>query len=214
MAREVIVRHTPKLFAATAARIVAAVVSGLLSGCALPNNPAAQTSTPSGPPAGLAHIIDLLGPVTKYIGCVTVSERPDPGCTPGAILSDASLTRICRKGYAHSERPPLSYTEPIKRADMAAYGYGAQPLSGYVLDHLVALEFGGSGYSRANLWIQTTTAAAQKDQVENYLTDAACRGQIALRTAQRAIARDWYAIYIRMTPAQHQQYTYGGGAGG
>lgn len=166
-----------------------------------------------GPPPGLPHKIQTLGPVTKTTGC-QYRQRvlPDPACTPGAILADARLTNICRPGYARRERPPLSDTEPIKRADMIAYGHRGQRLSLFVLDHLVPLELGGSGYSRANMWIQPLAQGHAKDEVENYLATQACERRIGLRGAQEAIARDWLAIWQRMTPPQRQQFSGSGDA--
>jgi hypothetical protein len=182
----------------------------------------ARTAQPSGPtvgsdtvrhgddrpPAGMPHQILVLGPVTKTTGC-QYRQRvlPDPACTPGAILVDARLNSICRAGFARRERPPLSYTEPIKRADMVAYGHQGQRLSLFVLDHLVPLELGGSGYSRANLWIQPLAQGHAKDEVENYLASEACAHRIGLRSAQDAIAHDWLAIWQRMTPSQRQQFS-------
>jgi hypothetical protein len=156
--------------------------------------------------------IRTLGPVTKTSDCqYRYRVLPDPACTPGAILADATLASICRPGYARRERPPLSYTEPIKRADMITYGHGGQRLSGYVLDHLVPLELGGSGYSRANLWVQPLAQGDAKDAVESYLANQACARRIGLRAAQEAIAHDWMAIWQRMTPPQRQQFSGFGG---
>jgi hypothetical protein len=36
---------------------------------------------------------------------------------------------ICIRGYTATVRPPVSVTEPIKRAEMVAYGLQGQPLS-------------------------------------------------------------------------------------
>jgi hypothetical protein len=194
----------------------APLCAAVLGGCALAAPPAAVHRTGTGrrgadgPPAGLPDRVELLGRMSSANGCRTrAGALPNPSCTPGAILADATLGDICRAGYAHSERPPLSYTEPIKRRDMVAYGYGGQRLSHYILDHLVPLELGGSGYSRANLWIQTLAQAHRKDTVENYLANAACEHHIELRAAQRAIARNWLEIWQRMTPAQRVEFSYG-----
>jgi hypothetical protein len=73
-----------------------------------------------------------------------VNGLPDPACTPGAIDSrvnqgDVKVT-VCLSGYTATVRPPVSVTEPIKRAQMATYGLQGQPLSGEELDHLIPLE--------------------------------------------------------------------------
>jgi hypothetical protein len=203
--------------------IAAMLLLLLLMGCALCGCAVSVPSTLSrpsptdrqaldGPPAGTPHQIRTLGVVTKTSDC-RYRERvqPDPACTPGAILADATLASICRPGFARSERPPLSYTEPIKRADMIAYGHAGQRLSWFVLDHLVPLELGGSGFSHANLWIQPLAQGDAKDEVESYLASEACAGRIGLRAAQEAIARNWLAVWQHMTASQRQEFsTYGG----
>jgi hypothetical protein len=202
--------------AARAAVMLLAVFS--LSGCAVAAPSTISSPSPTneralpGPPAGMPHQIRTLGPVTRTSDC-RYRERvlPDPACTPGEILSDATLASICRPGFARSERPPLSYTEPIKRADMLAYRHIGQRLSWFVLDHLVPLELGGSGFSRVNLWIQPLAQGHAKDEVENYLAGEACAGRIGLRAAQHAIARDWLAVWQHMTARQRQHFSsYGG----
>jgi hypothetical protein len=67
------------------------------------------------------------------------------------------------------------------------------------IDHLIPLELGGSN-ARANLWPQRYDGAwnaARKDRLERRLHAMVCRGEISLKTAQEAIARDWVAAYLR-----------------
>ena len=194
--------------------VVLCLAAGGVGGCAIAH-PAAHTGQSRAgsqaadrPPAGMPRVIRTLGPLTKTSDChYRYRVLPDAACTPGAILADATLASICRPGYARRERPPLSYTEPIKRADMIAYGHQDQRLSRFVLDHLVPLELGGSGYSRGNMWIQSVAQGHAKDEVENYLASEACARRIGLRSAQDAIAHDWLAIWQRMTARQRQQFS-------
>jgi hypothetical protein len=61
------------------------------------------------------------------------------------------------------------------------------------------LELGGSNELR-NLWPQRFNIAwnaARKDRLERRLHAMVCSGQMSLRTAQEAIARDWVAAYLR-----------------
>lgn len=186
----------------------------MLAGCTI-TGPASAGRDPKPPAttagAGPAESTTLLGPVRRNTGChLRDGVLPDSVCTPGAVLTHAGLAAICRPGFAASQRPPESYTEPIKRADMRAYGLAGHSLRNYVLDHLVPLELGGAGYARANLWIQTEHAGHEKDEVENALAADACAGRIPLRDAQQEIAHNWYALWLGLTPTERRRYTYRG----
>jgi hypothetical protein len=63
---------------------------------------------------------------------------------------------------------------------------------GWEVDHLVPLELGGSNSVR-NLWPERYFR--RKDRLENRLHDERCAGDRSLRSAQRAIARNWLASY-------------------
>jgi len=114
---------------------------------------------------------------------------------------------ICRSGYSSSIRPPESVTEPEKEASAASYGYSG-PFSTGEYDHLVPLELGGDPNDPANLWVEpndvpnATTTANSKDVLENLLNGLVCSGQLALATAQEAIASDWVTAYQRYAGAQ------------
>ncbi len=125
-------------------------------------------------------------------------ELPDPHCTPGATdprVSQADIaTTICRRGYARSVRPPESVTEPQKRASLRAYG-DPGPLRGYEYDHLIPLELGGAPDDPRNLWPEPGASPNPKDAVEDALNARVCQGRMSLARAQRAIARNWVALY-------------------
>ena len=140
-------------------------------------------------------------PPTKTTACVISAGLPDAGCTPGAV--DARVTQdniqatICQPGYTQTVRPPTSYTTPLKRQLMAAYGLTDQPLADYELDHLISLEIGGDPRSPANLWPEPwggPNNAHQKDAIENFLHRQVCAGVIALSDAQREIATAWSSV--------------------
>jgi hypothetical protein len=137
---------------------------------------------------------------TKAVNCSSSGGLPDPDCTPGAI--DPAVTQdhiqetICVAGYTTRVRPPTSYTTPLKRTLMIAYGYVAQPALDYELDHLISLELGGAPRAVANLWPEAwsgTSNARQKDVVENALHRQVCNGAVTLADAQRQIATNWLA---------------------
>lgn len=54
---------------------------------------------------------------------------------------------------------------------------------GYVRDHRIPLEIGGSS-SPANLQYQTKADAKRKDRLENQLKRSVCAGKVSLRDAQ------------------------------
>lgn len=122
---------------------------------------------------------------------------PDPACTPGAAnpaVSQADIaTTICRTGWTRTVRPPESYTEPLKRHQMAAYG-DTGTVSSYEEDHLIPLELGGNPTSPANLWPEPGASPNPKDRVESAARRAVCDGSVPLATAQADMASDWIAL--------------------
>jgi len=131
---------------------------------------------------------------------------PDAGRTPGAV--NAAVTpstirsTICRTGYTSTVRPSSSYTTSLKVQQLdSGYAFrGDRSTHDYEEDHLIALELGGSPSNPRNLWPEpyaTASGAKTKDLVENQLHDLVCAGRLPLRTAQRAIATNWWRAYQR-----------------
>ena len=121
---------------------------------------------------------------------------PDATCTPGATNPDVTpatlATTICKTGWTATIRPPVSYTEPLKRQQMQEYGF-ADPLSAHEEDHLIPLELGGAPRDPHNLWPEPGRTPNPKDGLENRLRADVCAGSIALGEAQHAVAFDWVA---------------------
>lgn len=128
--------------------------------------------------------------------------------TPGAIRTN-SPDDVCS---TVSTRAYRKTTEAMKRSVYEAYGVDkTQPLPGdavplnakapwFEIDHLISLELGGADDVK-NLWPQPYyehPGAREKDAVENYLHAQVCKGNITLADAQKQIADDWYAIYLKM----------------
>jgi hypothetical protein len=126
---------------------------------------------------------------------------PDPACTPGATnpgVTQANIdSTICTSGWTSTVRPPESYTEPLKRSQMDAYGDSA-PISSYEEDHLIPLELGGSPASPKNLWPERGASPNPKDAVEDAANHAVCDGHMTLAAAQQAIATNWIALGQRL----------------
>ncbi|GHO77127.1 hypothetical protein KSD_48980 [Ktedonobacter sp. SOSP1-85] len=131
---------------------------------------------------------------TKTSGCQASSGLQDKACTPGAIFSDATKTKICVPGYASSVR---NVSVSLKSKVYAAYGIKKRRPGQYEVDHLVSLQLGGSN-DIANLWPELAEPKPgfhEKDRVENWLHDQVCKGKVSLRDAQIKIATDWRAVY-------------------
>lgn len=127
------------------------------------------------------------GPVCHIRGAL-----PDPVCTPGAVLTTDAVA-VCQAGYAGSVR---SISDATRNAVYAEYGISDH--TGYVIDHLIALEDGGD-IAIANLWPQRVggwPGAGEKDLIEGALHRGVCAGRVALPDAQRWLATDWRTALI------------------
>jgi hypothetical protein len=111
---------------------------------------------------------------------------------------------ICKSGWTKTVRPPVSYTNSLKKKQIAQYGYADTDPRHYEEDHLIPLEVGGAPRDPRNLWPEPRTAtqpdgtkvgAVQKDGLENYLHARVCNGSIPLTVAQDAFAKDWVAAW-------------------
>jgi hypothetical protein len=176
---------------------------------------ATRTTAPARPPAKPAPPPDRGGPSQSGLAYSTDSaqvvqsqpppgschalgsgpySRPDRHCTPGALdprVTQSNIQRtICVLGWTSTVRPPVSVTEPEKRASMAAYG-ATGPLSAYEYDHFVPLQLGGAVNDPRNLWPEPGASPNPKDTVESDLRSAVCAGRMTLADAQRAIVSDW-----------------------
>lgn len=120
---------------------------------------------------------------------------PDPSCTPGVTdpsIFEADIDQtICVPGYTAKVRPPTSYTNRLKVAQIAAYHYADTVVAHYEEDHLISLELGGALSDPRNLWPEHQRSPNPKDRVENRLHRLVCAHKISLATAQHAISTDW-----------------------
>jgi hypothetical protein len=137
-------------------------------------------------------------------GNIATKTLPDRRCTPGATNSAVTQadigTTICRSGWTTTVRPPESYTEPLKIAQIAEYHYADRKVGDYEEDHLIPLELGGSPKSVKNLWPEYDAGKIPnaKDAVENALNRAVCSHKVSLKAAQTAIAVNWTTARARL----------------
>src|SRR6516162_5634477 len=88
-----------------------------------------------------------------------------------AVTQDNIAGTICRHGWTATVRPPLAYTEKLKRAQMRSLGIKVS-MRLYEEEHFIPLELGGNPVSVANLWLQAwhgACSAAIKDIDERVL---------------------------------------------
>lgn len=178
------IKHNPKI-------IVVLLLPLLLLSCMSISSVITPSSSSGGavPPSS-----GSIGTRSKTSGCVSQKALPDPACTPGAILSDATRDKICVPGYSGVTR---NVTEEEKNRVYAEYGIKKHSPGEYEVDHLISLELGGSN-DIANLWPEPADPRPgfhEKDKVENYLHSRVCDGATTLKDAQYQIAHDWMAVY-------------------
>jgi len=110
-----------------------------------------------------------------------------PTRTPGVLNPDVTQANIrstvCRHGWTDTIRPPVEYTNALKRKQMRQYGETGS-LSDYQEDHLISLELGGNPTDPRNLWPEPYPRAAEMDKIENELNGEVCSGQLTLAEAQ------------------------------
>ncbi len=120
---------------------------------------------------------------------------PDPIRSPGDVFP-VGLDEICVPGYSSRVR---DVSEATKERVYAEYGIMHREPGEYEMDHIIPLEIGGSNDPK-NLYPEPAEPRPgfhEKDVLENTLHDLVCARQLDLATAQRAIASDWYAAYLK-----------------
>ena len=144
--------------------------------------------------------------LATLVGCWSAAGRaaelPDRKLTPGtvnsAISEDQYRAQCHTKGWTRLYRPPVSFTNSLKKLQMKEYGYPLARIRDYEEDHLVPLCLAGGPEDPANLWPQPRFGewrADRKDTLEAKLCRLVCDGRVPLAEAQREIATDWIVAY-------------------
>jgi len=126
-----------------------------------------------------------------------------PGATNPAVKQENINSTICLSGYTKSVRPSTSYITKLKVKQLSTLPYSnfnEFKSGGFEEDHLISLELGGSPSDPKNLWPEpyaSSSGARVKDRLENALHALVCNGSIPLKTAQKEIATNWYAAYVK-----------------
>ncbi len=195
-------------------RSIIALLTVVLVAAVVTSMAVAATRGSGTPSAGTSPAPGLASPSPSPT-LAAAAVLPNPALTPGVASADVTpadlSSTICVTGYTSGRRhddgrtvrPPESYTEALKKRQIAQYRYADANPADYEEDHLIPLELGGDGYAAANLWPEpyAGTGALVKDQLENRLRVLVCDGTLDLRVAQQAIATNWYAAYERYVAA-------------
>lgn len=159
---------------------------------------ATQTGVPPSTRLQSGSVEARIGPQDIY---------PDPFRTPGAVNPDIRQDHIdetiCNPDWStKSVRPPVNYTDKLKREQTYEYSDSDTNPRDYEEDHLIPLELGGNPTDPRNLWPEpndTSIAgggARSKDKVESFLHRQVCSEKMSLDEAQQEIAHDWYRVYL------------------
>lgn len=162
-------------------------------------------------PAAIALLLVCTVPALTW-----AADLPDPVITPGATNPDVTQANIrdtvCTKGWTRTIRPPVGYTNKLKKRQIREYAMAEKDPRAYEEDHLIALSIGGHPTDPRNLWPQARGAvwsAERKDDLEFVLYRMVCSGQIPLADAQQAMATNWIAAYERYVPSHPQFRRHG-----
>jgi hypothetical protein len=143
----------------------------------------------------------LLTKKTKTSGC-KLGALSDRRCSPGAYSSKLTKTVICSPDFRTG--PIRNVPDSVKHQVEIEYGLEPKQYGSTLeIDHIVSLELGGSN-DPANLYPEEATFPDHspgyhvKDLLENAVHKAVCAGKIGLRTAQRAISRNWELLYLKL----------------
>ena len=155
-----------------------------------------------------AATVTHVGPSYLYPVHATTSGFVNPDITQANINQT-----ICNPQWStKSIRPPVSYTNNLKKQQLAASHATDKTPARYEEDHLVSLELGGHPRDPRNLWPERwgtpghpltskgpfpshLVGAKAKDTTENALRAEVCHGTLTLREAQFIIATDWFKYY-------------------
>jgi hypothetical protein len=115
---------------------------------------------------------------------VRASWTLTPGALNPSVTQQTIRATICRRGWTRTIRPPVSYTNDLKRRGLRAYGLRGPP-SAFQEDHLISLELGGHPTDPRNLWPEPYPRASDVDRIETELNALDCSGRMTLADAQR-----------------------------
>jgi hypothetical protein len=127
-------------------------------------------------------LVRCSGPSRRVV--ILASWSLTPGVLNPAVTQATIAVTICRRGWTRTVRPPVDYTNALKRRGLQQYQLRGPP-SAFQEDHLISLELGGDPLDPRNLWPEPYPRAAEVDRIENDLNRRVCDGSLTLAEAQR-----------------------------
>lgn len=116
-------------------------------------------------------------------------------CVLNPAVTQATIGQtVCRRGWTATVRPPVAWTDALKRQQMLQEGL-AGPASAYEEDHRMPLELGGAPKDTMNLSPEAGTSPNPKDHDEDALHSLVCSGKVGLVMAQVQLAGKWLGAY-------------------
>ena len=104
-----------------------------------------------------------------------------------AFDPSATVQQICAPGYSKAHRH-VTYGLRDRIYDRDGLPRGSR--RGYVIDHRIPIEIGGSN-DPSNLFAEPRSEAKRKDRLEDRLHAEVCSGRTTLAAARAAILEAW-----------------------
>lgn len=127
-----------------------------------------------------------LGAVLFTIWAITTPVTASSQAT-GSVDHTATVRPLCTTGYASAHR---LLTGSTKTRIFIRDGVPPAERRGWVIDHFIPLELGGTNID-ANLAAQPKAEAHRKDLDENRLHNAVCSGKMTLTAARLQMTVLW-----------------------
>lgn len=163
-------------------KLILIATSLLLFGCAAPASTRLAPSPATAPPSAQASTAASSDPCHQ--GKTTY-------CVLNPKVTQATINKtICVSGWAKSIQPSQSYTQQLKRDQMAAEHLSGPPTS-YQEDSRMPVSLGGSPTAMDNFSPEAFPHSDVKDKDDKGFPAKVCAHQWTLLQAQKAMVAKW-----------------------